>query len=270
MKTARRGGHRPAGVLGGDRGPAPPAGAPRGWPGAVADQHVAAGFVGGRGSGLPSSGAPAVWGPGRAPPGAAVATLISGAPTGTVVPGSRVQRGHPAGERDRHLDGGLGRLDLDDDLVDGHLVADRTCQAMTSASFRPSPRSGSRKSGTVVPLQPGDRVEDPVDAGQVVVFEHRRRVGDVEAGDPQDRRLQVVEALLGQARGDLGPVPAETRRLVDDDGPPGARAPSRPPSRRRTATGCADRRPRRPSPRRPPPPRRPPARYRPWRRRRSA
>ena len=50
----------------------------------------------------------------------------------------------------------------------------------------------------------------------------RRRVGDVQAGDPQHRRLQIVEALLGQPRRDLGAVPAEARRLVHHDGPPGA------------------------------------------------
>ena len=50
----------------------------------------------------------------------------------------------------------------------------------------------------------------------------RRGVGDVQARDPSDRRLQVVEALLGQPRGHLGPVPGEALRLVDDHGAPGA------------------------------------------------
>src|SRR5690349_18305629 len=66
-----------------------------------------------------------------------------------------------------------------------------TRQATTDASSRPSPRSGSRKSGTphlgdVVPLQSGDRVEDPVDARQVVLLELGRRIRDVEPGDAQD------------------------------------------------------------------------------------
>src|SRR3954452_12913098 len=99
-----------------------------------------------------------------------------------------------------------------------------TCQATTSASASPSPRSGSRKSGigAVVPLQPGDRVEDAVDAGEVVLLVHRRRVGDVEPRDAQDRGLQPVEAALREPRDDLGAVAAEARRLVHDDGPPGA------------------------------------------------
>src|SRR6516164_2981465 len=67
----------------------------------------------------------------------------------------------------------------------------RTRQEMTSASSRPSPRSGSLKSGMVVPLQPGDGVEDPVDARQVVLLQRRGRVRDVEAGDAQDRCFQI-------------------------------------------------------------------------------
>ena len=45
----------------------------------------------------------------------------------------------------------------------------------------------------VIPLQPGDSVEDPVDAGQVVLLERGRRVGDIEADDAQNRRFQVVK-----------------------------------------------------------------------------
>src|SRR6185437_6007891 len=98
-----------------------------------------------------------------------------------------------------------------------------TRQVTTSASSRPSPRSGSRKSGiAVVPLQAGDGVEDAVGVRQVEPLEVRRRVRDVQAGYPQDGRLQVVEALLGQPGGDLGAVAGEARRLVHDDGPAGA------------------------------------------------
>src|SRR5262249_31099676 len=81
----------------------------------------------------------------------------------------------------------------------------------------------SRKSGIVVfPLQARDGVEDAVGARQVELLQVRRRVRDVEAGDSQDRRLQVVEALLGQAGGALGAVAGEASRLVHDDGATGA------------------------------------------------
>src|ERR1700675_3204335 len=94
---------------------------------------------------------------------------------------------------------------------------------MTSASSSPSPRSGSRKSATVVlPLQARDGVEYAVGVRQVKALKVRRRVRDVEAGNAQDPRLQVVEALLGQPGGDLGAVAAESRRLVHDDRPAGA------------------------------------------------
>src|SRR3954451_19494406 len=101
-----------------------------------------------------------------------------------------------------------------------------TRQSTMAASVRPSPRSGSRKSGTghhrsVVPLQPGDRVEDPVDVRQLVALELRRRVRDVEAGHPQHGRVQLVEALLGDARDDLGAVAAEARGFVNHHSPPG-------------------------------------------------
>src|SRR3569833_3011036 len=79
-----------------------------------------------------------------------------------------------------------------------------TCQFRIAASVRPSPRSGRRKSGTghhrgVVPLQARDRVEDPVDVGQHVPLQLRRRVRDVEPGHAQHRRVQLVEALLRAA-----------------------------------------------------------------------
>ena len=107
----------------------------------------------------------------------------------------------------------------------------RPASRTISASVRPSPRSGSRKTARcvatlmprhrakrgpgVVPLQPGDRVEDPVDAGQVDVLELRRRVGDVEPADPQHRRVQRVEAALLHPGGDLGADTGEALRLLD-------------------------------------------------------
>src|ERR1700748_1165578 len=89
-----------------------------------------------------------------------------------------------------------------------------TCQVTISASSSPSPRSGSRKSGMVIPLQSRDGVENPVGVRQMKVFEMRWWIGHIQPGDPQDRCLQVVETLLGQPGGDLGPVTGEARRLV--------------------------------------------------------
>src|SRR5580698_11159642 len=122
-------------------------------------------------------------------------TLISGAPTPTVVPGSACRAAMvPA----NGIGSSTTALAVSTSATTWSMATwSPTCtrQAMTSASSSPSPRSGSRKSGIVVPLQPGHRVEDPVDAGQVVLFELGRRIRDVEAGNAQDRRLQVVEAL---------------------------------------------------------------------------
>ena len=55
-----------------------------------------------------------------------------------------------------------------------------------------------------------DGVEHPVQVGQVVLLEPGRRVRGGVAADPQHRRLQVVEALLGDPGGDLGAEPAVT------------------------------------------------------------
>ena len=126
----------------------------------------------------------------------------------------RVQRGDHPRERKRHLDDGLGRLHLGTTWSTVTWSPAATRQAMTSASVSPSPRSGSRKSGTVVgPPTAGGRSRrgcGRCSAGGAL--ELRRRVGDVEAGHAQDRRLQVVEAALGQPGGDLGAVAAEARR----------------------------------------------------------
>ena len=106
---------------------------------------------------------------------------------GQHLPRLAVQPVHQAGVRAGHLDHGLGRLDLDHDLVDGDLVADRDQpahdlglgQALAEVgqqerlgvrAVRRSCRTahGEAQVGRVVPLEPGDRVEDPVHAGQVV------------------------------------------------------------------------------------------------------
>src|ERR1700760_207315 len=154
--------------------------------------------------------------------GTAGSTLISGWPTATMVPGGAC-RGAPAPPNGPGTS--TAALAVSTSTTGWSIVTwspTATCQAMTSASARPSPRSGSRKSGMgtvraqpalvgfVVPLQAGDRVEDAIGAGQVVAFEHGRRVGDVEPGHAQDGRLQVVEAAFGEPGGDLGAVAAES------------------------------------------------------------
>src|SRR5271169_5947511 len=90
-----------------------------------------------------------------------------------------------------------------------------------SASVRPSPTSGSLNCLSSVMLaapsvaeRAVDGVQDPVQVGQVVVLEPGRRVGGGEAADPQHRRLQVVEALLGDPGGDLGAEAGVYRCLV--------------------------------------------------------
>src|SRR3954462_13190235 len=80
-----------------------------------------------------------------------------------------------------------------------------------SASVRPSPTSGSlncfiwrtpgggsEREGSV------DGVEHAVQVGEVLLLDPARRVGGVEAADPQHRRLQRVEALLGDPGCHLG------------------------------------------------------------------
>ena len=94
-----------------------------------------------------------------------------------------------------------------------------TCQATISASVRPSPRSGSRnwrtsRHGCEAPV---DLVEDAIGVGQEVALELGRRVRRGEAADPAHGRLEGVEAVLGDAGGDLGAEAAEDGRLVHDD-----------------------------------------------------
>src|ERR1039458_4819708 len=118
-----------------------------------------------------------------------------------------------------------------------------TRQVTMSASVSPSPTSGSRNSRRCVapdwvvtdsvitnPLSDIEGavhgVQHPVQVGQVVVLQPRRRVRGGEAAYPQDRRFQLVEALLGDPGRDLRAQAAGDRRLV---GPyPPAGAPHRP------------------------------------------
>src|ERR1700677_4171239 len=154
---------------------------------------------------------------------ACAATLISGAPTVTVVPGAACRTATvPA----NGIGSSTTALAVSTSATIWSMATwspTWTRQAMTSASSRPSPRSGSRKSGRiVVPLQPGDRVQDPVHAGQMMLFELGRRIGDIKTGNAQYRRQQVVKALLRQPGGHLGAVSAEARRLVHDHRAAGA------------------------------------------------
>src|SRR6476469_7874048 len=97
-----------------------------------------------------------------------------------------------------------------------------------SASVSPSPTSGilnSRTDASVIvvttlsSVRQGtvDGVEHPVQTRQVLLLQARRRVRGVIAADPQDRRLQVVEAALRDPGGDLRARSEEHRRLVDHD-----------------------------------------------------
>src|SRR5262249_23819377 len=100
-----------------------------------------------------------------------------------------------------------------------------TSQRRISPSVNPSPRSGSGNSFTRDMPSPTHRavdgVEHAVQARQVLLFDPRGRVRDVVPGDPQDRSLEGVEALLGHASRDLGADTAVARGLVDDDEPAG-------------------------------------------------
>ena len=67
------------------------------------------------------------------------------------------------------------------------------------------------------PSDPVDAVEHPVQVGEVLLLDPARRVGRVEPADAQHRRLEGVEALLGDPRRDLRTQAQRDRRLVDDD-----------------------------------------------------
>src|SRR6185437_15408058 len=101
-----------------------------------------------------------------------------------------------------------------------------TCQETMSASVRTSPTSGSLNSFfTLLPSVSEcavDRVQDPVQVGQVVLFRFRGRVRDREPADPQHRSLEGVEAVLGHPGGDLGAEPRVDGRLVGDHAAAGA------------------------------------------------
>src|SRR3954454_5230806 len=119
-----------------------------------------------------------------------------------------------------------------------------TFQVTISASVRPSPTSGSLNSAISVllsspPVGPSSRqarstapawsvveravdgVQHSVEVGQEVLLDPRRRVRRVEPSDAEHRRLQGVEALLGDPRGQLRAHAEVDVRLVGDHGAAG-------------------------------------------------
>src|SRR5215472_12427199 len=97
-----------------------------------------------------------------------------------------------------------------------------------SASVSPSPTSGSLNCFTSAMVSPAserghavDGVEHPVQVWQVVLLQPGWRIGGGEPADPQDRGLQVVEALLSDPGGDLRAEPGGDRGLVHDHAPAG-------------------------------------------------
>src|SRR3954451_23565671 len=93
-----------------------------------------------------------------------------------------------------------------------------TCHSTTSASATPSPISGSLTLRAAISrLHDGlQRPPDPSGAREVFPF-LRVRVGRVPAGNPDDRRFEMVEAgLLDESR-ELRPEAGGQRRLMRDD-----------------------------------------------------
>src|SRR5690242_5916001 len=92
-----------------------------------------------------------------------------------------------------------------------------TCQPTTSASATPSPTSGSlnTKRPMSVLHRLAESLRDAPRTGEVVPLQ-RMRVGRVPAGDPDDGRLEAVEAVLLDERRELGTVPAGAGGLMDD------------------------------------------------------
>src|SRR5436305_1816152 len=91
-----------------------------------------------------------------------------------------------------------------------------------SPSVSPSPRSGSLKSRNVgmrvlVGERAVDGVQDAIEIGEVVLLDLRRGVRRRVAAHPQNRSLELVEALLGDPGGDLGSKRGEHRGLGDDN-----------------------------------------------------
>ena len=108
-----------------------------------------------------------------------------------------------------------------------------TVEADGGAGARPSPSPSGRCRGSPTVGQPRsparsrgvvqaalDGLDDPVDRRDREVLERRgRRQRDVRRRDPDDRRVEAVEALVGDDRGDLRAPAAQPRVLLDGEQP---------------------------------------------------
>src|SRR5215210_1795098 len=165
---------------------------------------------------VPPSAASATWGVTSstgtaAPPGPPTSTVMIGVPTSTVLPSSTSRSfTTPAN--------GLGSSTSDFAVSISTMISlilmvspGLTFHDTISASVSPSPTSGSLNCLTSAMLaelllvgeRTIDRVEEPVEVRQVVLFDPAGRVGGVEPAHPQHRSLEGVEAGLADARGDL-------------------------------------------------------------------
>src|SRR5580658_5368010 len=99
-----------------------------------------------------------------------------------------------------------------------------TCHRSTSASDKPSPRSGNLNTVMVVAsIGQGspDSVHDARYARDVIVLETIERHDGVVAGHAPDRPLEVIERLLRDDCRDFGAEPRGAHRLVHDQEPAG-------------------------------------------------
>src|SRR3954453_242743 len=176
----------------------------------------------------PAAGSSPVVGAGAGAGSPPVSMVMIGVPTSTVVPASNLSSATvPAN--------GLGSSTAAFAVSTSHsgwltvtVSPTATSHCRISPSVSPSPTSGSLNSRSIAenPRSEGqgavDGVEHAVEVGEVLLLELGRRVGRVVPADPQHRRLQRVEAGLGDPGGDLRAQPQGQRRLVDDDAATGA------------------------------------------------
>ena len=136
------------------------------------------------------------------------------------------QGGHRSRVGAGQLDQRLAGLHLDHDVVDLDLVADRHPPGDDVGLDQTLARIGQPKlldrhrcRDSLLSRRASGRrhVQHPVQIGQVLVLDPARRVGHVEAADPEHRRLQGVEALLGDPGRELRAQAEGQRRLVHRD-----------------------------------------------------
>ena len=155
-----------------------------------------------------------------APPSAApVSMRISSAPTASICPTSPPSASTRPATGDGISTVALSVITSASAWSSATVSPALTCQATSSTSAMPSPRSGilmtwvwpsqasiARRSAAATRAGPGK-------VGPFL----RMRVGRVPAGHALDRRLQVVEAMLLHQRRQLGAEAAGARGLVHDD-----------------------------------------------------